>query len=94
VGKSQVPATMTGGFISQPGVFADAPENLAQLITLIHRPAISPEGELGAEFGTDEFVVDLSIVDPALLRSSTIAEDCDWFKSLALAHEGEVKAVS
>lgn len=87
------PSALPGGFISEPSAFKDAPDGLEHVIKLIYRPNARANGDVGLEFSTDAFVVDLSAVDAKRFDAATLAADCDFLKGIALAHERELRQI-
>src|SRR5579864_2112093 len=84
------PIAVTGGFISFPSEFRDAPPDLRNVLKIIHRPAVR-DGAAGLEFATDAMVVDSSNVDVDLFNTDAVAVDCDLIKRMAIEHPAELR---
>jgi hypothetical protein len=84
------PIAVTGGFISFPAEFRDAPPDLRNVLKIIHRPAVR-DGAVGLEFATDAMVVDSSNVDADLFNTDAVAVDCDLIKRMALEYPAELR---
>lgn len=89
----EVPSALPGGFISEPGALKAAPDGLKHVIKLMYRPNARSNGDVGLDVSTDAVVVDLSVVNAALLDAGKLAADCDFLKGVALAHERELRQV-
>lgn len=92
-GRQAKPVALPGGFISEPGALAGAPDGLEHLIKLMYRPNVRANGDVGLDVSTDAFVVDLSVVDSARFTAATLAADCDYLKSVVTAHEQECQQI-
>jgi hypothetical protein len=84
------PIAVTGGFISFPAEFRDAPPDLRNVLKIIHRPAVR-DGAVGLEFATDAMVVDSSNVDADLFNTHAVAIDCDLIKRMTLEYPDELR---